>query len=133
MYPSENNNNMNTPKSFKPYQWYFQGDGAALDVVSDSPVERGIPEPTLMDGGEWSAEQLISHYFYTIKTQKVAWHHLLSDAEKARDYLHLNMMDKISCVTSVKFFFSFIYFLFLILHLYHKKPRKPSIREIWGQ
>jgi hypothetical protein len=66
-----------------------------------------------MHGGEQSAQQLFSHYLYTIKAQKEAKHHLLSDAEKASDSVHVNMMNNIHHVTSSKFFLSFILYSYL--------------------
>lgn len=92
---------------------YFQGDGAAPDDIAVSLVESGVPEHALTDGGERSAQQLFSHYLYTIKAQKEAEHHLLSDAEKARDAVRVNMMNNINRVTSGKFNLSFILYFSL--------------------
>jgi hypothetical protein len=85
----------------------------ALEDISASLVESGVPAHALTDGGEQSTQQLFSHYLYTIKAQIEARHHLLSDAEKARDDVHINMMNNINRVTSSKFLLSFILYFYL--------------------
>ncbi len=92
---------------------YFQGDGAALDDIFGSLVESGVPAHALTDGGERSAQKLYCYYLYNIKVQKKSGHHLLSDAEKARDAVRSNMMNNINCVTSGTCFLSLILYSFL--------------------
>ncbi len=92
-------------------EWYFQGDGDAPDDIFGSLVESGVPARALTDGGERSAQQLYCYYLHNIKAQKEAGHHLLSDADKARDAVRINMMN--NRVTSGTCFLSFILYSYL--------------------
>jgi hypothetical protein len=65
-------------------------------------VDSGITAHALTNGNDQSAEQLFSYYLYNIKVQKEAGNHVVSDAAKAKDTLHVALLNNINHVTSGK-------------------------------